>query len=1168
MAVALTTASALIAVGWVGATAVPASAAGFTVRVSSALAGGEGNGFSNGSTLSDDGRSVAFASDADNLVAGDVNLVADVFVRDRFAGSTTLVSVDATGGPADGISAEAWISGNGRYVAFMSEATDLVAGDTNSAPDVFVRDLLLGTTERASLSDTDAQLIDGVSYEPSISDDGRYVEFSSDASTVVADDFNDSEDVFLRDRLLATTVRASVTTAGVEADFGAYEGVISGNGRHVAFTSDHPFVTTDVNDEDDVYRHNLDTGATNRVSSAASGLGGGYSAAVSDDGGFIAFVSDYQLAGPGADANFLPDIYVRNTTAGSTARASLTSGGTTPTDLSIGPSISDDGRFVAYYTLATGLGAVDTNATFDVWLRDRTLGTNTRVSVDGAGGDPNDASEVPFVAGSGGFVSFQSPATDLVAPDGTSVDIYVRSLTDDVTAPTVSIAAPVAGTYEIGASVIADYVCTDDVGGSGIASCAGTVADGDPIDTATLGAKSFTVVAADTVGNPRTVTVNYTVVDSVAPVIAVTTPVDGAMIDQYATVFADYACTDPAPASGIASCAGTVADGAALDTATLGAHAIVIDAADVAGNLASTTVNYTVVDVAGPDITIAAPVDGATYDRGAVVLADYACVDGLGGSGVASCAGPVADGAAIDTTTLGAHSFVVTSTDNASNTTSLTVEYTVADVTGPAIAITTPANAGSYPRHATVLADFACADEPGGSGLATCIGSTPDGDAIDTATIGPRLFTVDASDLAGNPATLTVGYAVVDATAPTVVILAPVDGAEFARGAVVAADYSCADELGGSGVASCVGTVADGATIDTATLGSHAFEVVAIDVAGNTATVSATYTVTDVIAPTVSITTPADGASYQIGQLVDADYACADEVDGSGIASCVGTVADGAAIDTATLGAKTFAVTATDQAGNPTTLTVGYTVVSGIVVSIGDATVVETDTGAQVVKLSVSLTDVAAVPMSVRYTATAGSATPATATVAGDFVAKSAVLTFKPGQVFKTVSIALRSDVTIEGDETFTVDLSTPVGVAIGDGSGLVTLLEDDDSGEPSLLRVAAGDATVHEGSAPKTRKVSFVVSLENPSTGGIAVQYSVTGTSATGGTNTTPPNDFKIRSGTLVFNAGQRFKVVAVVVYGDTVPEPDETLLLTLANPVGTTILRAVGTGTIVDDD
>ena len=157
-------------------------------------------------------------------------------------------------------------------------------------------------------------------------------------------------------------------------------------------------------------------------------------------------------------------------------------------------------------------------------------------------------------------------------------------------------------------------------------------------------------------------------------------------------------------------------------------------------------------------------------------------------------------------------------------------------------------------------------------------------------------------------------------------ITRPVDGATYARGSSVLAEYACADEAGGSGLDSCVGTVADGTAIDTATLGAKSFSVTATDGAGNDRTVAVDYTVTDQTDPTVTITRPADGATYARGQIVTADYACADEAGGSGLDSCVGTVADGAAINTATLGAKSFSVTATDEAGNDRTVSVSYAV--------------------------------------------------------------------------------------------------------------------------------------------------------------------------------------------------------------------------------------------------
>jgi FG-GAP-like repeat len=166
-----------------------------------------------------------------------------------------------------------------------------------------------------------------------------------------------------------------------------------------------------------------------------------------------------------------------------------------------------------------------------------------------------------------------------------------------------------------------------------------------------------------------------------------------------------------------------------------------------------------------------------------------------------------------------------------------------------------------------------------------------------------------------------------DVDPPSPVIFAPVNDATYAQGQTVKADYACMDEFG-SGIKSCQGPVPDGGAIDTSSLGSHAFTVTATDNAGNTSSLTMTYAVSDQTAPSVSITTPADGASYRQGQAVSAGYACADNAGGSGVASCRGTVADGGAIDTGALGSHGFTVATTDRAGNTTSKTVHYTVIT------------------------------------------------------------------------------------------------------------------------------------------------------------------------------------------------------------------------------------------------
>ncbi len=165
-----------------------------------------------------------------------------------------------------------------------------------------------------------------------------------------------------------------------------------------------------------------------------------------------------------------------------------------------------------------------------------------------------------------------------------------------------------------------------------------------------------------------------------------------------------------------------------------------------------------------------------------------------------------------------------------------------------------------------------------------------------------------------------------DMTPPTVDLRSPVNGSHVKQGAPLVVDFSCAD-TGGSGLASCVGSVADGALLDTSQLGDVTVTVTARDHAGNETVVTNTVTVVDETTPTISVTTPAADATYELGAQVLADYACADEPNGSGIESCDGSVADGAAVDTGSLGQKTFTVDASDHAGNTESKSVTYTVV-------------------------------------------------------------------------------------------------------------------------------------------------------------------------------------------------------------------------------------------------
>ena len=228
---------------------------GTITRVSVGPGDAQGNSASFGRSISADGRWVAFQSQASNLVAADTNGVGDVFVRDRQSGITTLASVGLGGAPGTAGSRDPAISADGRWVAFTSEASNLVAGDTNAQEDVFVRDLQTGTTTRvtvgAPFGTTEAN---GFSVNPAISADGRWVAFESLASNLVAGDTNGMFDVFVYDRHTGTTSRASVGPGGAEGNYHSLDQTMSADGRWVTFYSQASnLVAGDTNGRSDAF---------------------------------------------------------------------------------------------------------------------------------------------------------------------------------------------------------------------------------------------------------------------------------------------------------------------------------------------------------------------------------------------------------------------------------------------------------------------------------------------------------------------------------------------------------------------------------------------------------------------------------------------------------------------------------------------------------------------------------------------------------------------------------------------------------------------------------------------------------------------------------------------------------------------------------------------------
>ena len=397
--------------------------------MSVATSGAQADGRSFVPAISGDGRYVAFYSDASNLVDGDTNAARDVFVHDRQTGETTRVSVSSSGAEANGDSFAPVLSGDGRFVAFSSFASNLVPGDSNGADDIFVRDRQTATTTRVSVAAGGGDPNYG-SFSPALSADGRYVAYASDASNLVAGDTNSLRDIFVYDRQTGTTTRVSVDSAGGQADLESATPVLNADGRYVAFSSfADNLILGDTNEGSDIFVRDRLTGTTTRVSVYAGDIeaeGDALRPSISADGRYVAFDSDdWDLVW--GDTNDVFDVFVHDRQTGYTTRVSVDDSGVQADGPSYRPSISGDGRFVAFYTEAANLVPGDTNGAQDVILADRLSGAAKRVSLAGGGAEGNADSVRPALSADGKLVAFESDASNLAAGDTNAfTDVFLQ----------------------------------------------------------------------------------------------------------------------------------------------------------------------------------------------------------------------------------------------------------------------------------------------------------------------------------------------------------------------------------------------------------------------------------------------------------------------------------------------------------------------------------------------------------------------------------------------------------------------------------------------------------------------------------------------------------------------------------------------------------------------
>lgn len=473
---------------------------GTTERVSRATDGGDPNSVSSHADISADGRYIAFESWATNLVPGDTNDQLDVFVADRLTGRTERVSVSSQGAEANGNSGggSTSISSTGRYVAFVSHATNLVPDDSNQSSDVFVHDRATGRTERVSVatdgaqgrwpSDISTSLVGEVGCRivgdeaptskaedneltretcsnvstTSISDDGRFVAFDSWLDGLSIDDHGREQtggatrdesgnqvlsvnfDVFVHDRERHVTTLVSVPP-DAQSNGPSRWPELSGDGAHVAFSSSASnLVAKDTNNLSDVFVRDLRTGQIARASVSTTGVqadGNSEESSLSRDGRYLAFES----TATNLSDERIPDstqyhLYVRDLVVGETSLAGVSSAGADGEFGSGAPSISADGRFIAFTSPSQSFGDSDADEFWHTYIHDRVRRTTSRVSISSTGESGDQSSYRARISADARHIAFDSYATNFDDRDRNArlpdrrqslyagLDIYVHTI--------------------------------------------------------------------------------------------------------------------------------------------------------------------------------------------------------------------------------------------------------------------------------------------------------------------------------------------------------------------------------------------------------------------------------------------------------------------------------------------------------------------------------------------------------------------------------------------------------------------------------------------------------------------------------------------------------------------------------------------------------------------
>jgi Tol biopolymer transport system component len=409
------------------ALAAPGDVLAPTRWASPGIGGGQSNGVCDLPSISGDGRLVAFQSTSSDLVAIDTNAFSDVFVFDSASGTIELASISAGGGASNGGAWAPHLSSDGRFVCFEGNAHDFVVPNTNGVRNIFVRDRAAGSTELVSVSSLGVAA-NNTCEMSDISADGRFVAFGSYASNLVPNHTNGLvRDVYVRDRLLQTTVRISVGPGGVQANFGCFDPSISADGGRVAFMSSATSLAGTSAFRNHVYFYDASIGYAQLLSHSSAGIEGDHHSmkpVISEDGQYVVYItSATNILPPPATGN--AELCLTELSSGAVERVNVATSGVVGTQAVTYASLSADARYVAFrQTTQTYVPEQSGGA----WVRDRATGHTFAVCSRDDGSPPTATTSLSVeISGDGTTVALVAQA--LVAADtGTGNDVYVRGI--------------------------------------------------------------------------------------------------------------------------------------------------------------------------------------------------------------------------------------------------------------------------------------------------------------------------------------------------------------------------------------------------------------------------------------------------------------------------------------------------------------------------------------------------------------------------------------------------------------------------------------------------------------------------------------------------------------------------------------------------------------------